>query len=130
MPKLEIAFASFTIKSVRELTVKHCSVPQNFIFRNSTINILYWMVWGSNREENVWTSRYERFANVNLTLFVYLSSSSKLKYFFLSFEVNFTHFTTILSEQERAIIAFKKSAWKVSLMNENKIDKINKISIL
>ena len=79
------------------------------------------MVWGSNREENVWTSRYERFANVNLTLFVYLSSSSKLKYFFLSFEVNFTHFTTILSEQERAIIAFKKSVWKVSLMNENKI---------
>ena len=40
-------------------------------------------------------------------LFVYFSSSSK--YFFLSFEVNFTIFTAILSEQERAIIAFKKN---------------------
>ena len=49
------------------------------------------------------------FANVNLPLFVYFSSSSKCKYFFLWFEVNFTIFTPIWSEQERAIIAFKKS---------------------
>ena len=35
------------------------------------------------------------FANVNLPLFVYFSSSPKLKYFFLSFEVNFTIFTPI-----------------------------------
>ena len=46
------------------------------------------------------------FANVNLPLFVYFSSSSK--YFFLSFEVNFTIFTAIVSEKERAITAFKK----------------------
>ena len=39
------------------------------------------------------------FANVNLSLFVYFSSSSKCKYFFLSFEVNFTISTAILSEQ-------------------------------
>ena len=49
------------------------------------------------------------FANINLTLFVYFSSSSKLKYFVLSFEINFTIFTAILSEQKRAIIVFKKS---------------------
>ena len=50
------------------------------------------------------------FANVNLPLLiVYFSSSSKCWYFFLSFEVNFTIFTAIVSEQERAIIAFKKS---------------------
>ena len=39
------------------------------------------------------------FANVNLPLFVYFSSSFKLKYFFLSFEVNFTIFKPISSEQ-------------------------------
>ena len=39
------------------------------------------------------------FTNVNLPLFVYFSSSSKSKYFFLSFEVNFIIFTAILSEQ-------------------------------
>ena len=49
------------------------------------------------------------FANVNLPLLiVYFSSSSKCWYFFLSFEVNFTIFTAIVSEKERAITGFKK----------------------
>ena len=39
------------------------------------------------------------FANINLPLFVYFSSSSKCKYFFLWFEINFTIFTSILIEQ-------------------------------
>ena len=56
------------------------------------------------------------FANVNLTLFVYFSSSSKLKNFVLSFEINFTICTAILSEQERAIIAFKKGVQTVVLI--------------
>ena len=66
-------------------------------------------------EENVWTSRYQRirktltwptFCSVFLLIL-----ASKRKYLFLSFEVNLTIFNygKILSEQERAIITFKKS---------------------
>ena len=56
------------------------------------------------------------FGNVNLPLFVHFSSSSKIKYFVLSFEVNFTIFTPIWSKQEQAIIAFKMSVEKDFLM--------------
>ena len=55
------------------------------------------------------------FANVDLPLFVYFSSSSKCKYFFLSFEVNVTIFTIwskfhyLYGNFKRAIIVLKNS---------------------
>ena len=55
------------------------------------------------------------FTNVHLTLVVYFSSSSKLKHFFLSFEVNDTIF---YGNFKRAIIAFKKSVLE-SLFNKD-----------
>ena len=47
------------------------------------------------------------FTIVNLPLFVYFSSSSKCKYLFLSFEVNY--FTPFYGNFKRAIVAFEMS---------------------
>ena len=84
---------------------------KDFIFTNTNDReVIYAIGWffirfsntfrGSNKGEKMFEPAVTNvFANVNLTLFVYFSSSSKCKYFFLLFEVNFTIFTPILGEQ-------------------------------
>ena len=63
---------------------------------------------GSNRVENVWTSV---FVNVNyLPPFVYFNSSSKCKYLFLWFEVNFNSSASLRVVSSRKTVYCKRLA--------------------